>query len=375
MRWLTVFLIYITLSIQGQNLVSNPSFEIYSQCPDSLNQLSFASGWFDPNGGTSDYFNSCSTNGLGVPNNWVGSQPARTGEGYAGFGTQKQAPVREYVKGTLIDTLVQGKRYCVEFYVSLCGGYSSAGIDQLGAYFSNDIFVTSPEIIVNPQIESPQDSAILDTIGWTRIRGIFIATGTECRITLGNFRADSTIKYDTLFSSLAPQAYYYIDDISVIEISDCFAGSNTTICYQDSIQLGSPSQPNVVYTWLPVDGLSNANISNPNSSPDTSITYTLTQMECDAISTSSVTVTVDHGCHSAPKIIIPSILFGDQNFFISGLESNSKLELIDERGRLVFSQEDYQNGFWSTNLAQGMYVARLTRPNGETVQQKVGVVK
>jgi hypothetical protein len=218
------------------------------------------------------------------------------------------------------------------------------------------------------------DSVLIDTMNWVRVSGIFIASGGERFIMLGNFYDDD--QTDTLATpAFCVMAYYYIDDVSVYEISDCFAGSNTTICYRDSIQLGVPPQPNIVYSWLPVEGLSNASISNPTASPDTTITYTLTQMECDAVSTSSVTVTVDHGCHSAPTIIIPSILFGNQNLFISGLESNSKLELFDDRGRLIFSQEDYQNGFWSTNLGQGMYVARLTRPNGETLQQKVGVVR
>jgi len=375
MRWTAGYLVLFAFSLHGQNLVVNPSFEIFSQCPNATAQVTYAIGWTDPTDATSDYFDSCSTNGQGVPNNWAGSQPARTGGGYIGLGVQNNT-LREYVSGSLADTLLAGRRYCVEFYVSLCGGYSSAGIDQLGAYFSDDTTFTLYEpILVNPQIESPQGSSIMDTTNWTRVSGAFTAIGTECTITIGTFRADSLITFDTIWSAMVLLAYYYIDDVSVYEISDCFAGSNTTICYRDSIQLGAPPQPNIMYSWLPADGLSNANISNPIASPDTSITYTLTQIECDAVTTSSVTVTVDHGCHSAAAIVIPSILFGNQNLFISGLESNSKLELFDDRGRLIFSQEDYQNGFWSTNLAQGMYVARLTRPSGEKLQQRVCVVR
>ena len=358
----------------------NPGFELIDSCPYTQDQVSFAPPWSGQ--ASPELYNSCATQfTCTVPVNWTGSQYAHSGNGYVGLSVYNYYyngvdNRREYIRGQLYDTLKPGDRYCIEFYASRSDS-SFWAINRLGLYISVSPTLDDGQgdtIDVTPQIAYDTSSILVDTTSWVRISGEFIANGGEGFITIGNFYPDS--ETDTL-GNLGNfiWAYYYIDDVSVYEISDCIAGNDVSICFQDSILLGVPAQPNIVYSWFPTFGLSNPNISNPTASPDTTITYTLTQMECDAVSTSSVTVTVDHGCHSAPTIIIPSILFGNQNLFISGLESNSKLELFDERGRLVFSQEDYQNDFWSTNLAQGMYVARLTRPNGETLQQKVGVVR
>src|SRR5258707_902616 len=59
----------------SQNLVSNPSFEEYSVCPDLWNQTSRATGWSSFRSST-DYFNTCDgSNVVGVPENFAGYQP------------------------------------------------------------------------------------------------------------------------------------------------------------------------------------------------------------------------------------------------------------------------------------------------------------
>ena len=50
-----------SLTAQAQN-ITNPDFEIYSQCPSGQTQISRATGWSRPTGGTSDYFNNCGYN-------------------------------------------------------------------------------------------------------------------------------------------------------------------------------------------------------------------------------------------------------------------------------------------------------------------------
>lgn len=371
---------YSFLGLAQINLVPNPSFEVLDTCPYNLDQLPFASPWFSPNGNTPDLFNSCAP--VGVPQNAMGWQMPRTGNGYAGMSAYyyyyngSNINMREYIAAPLLDTLRAGKKYCVEFYATRSDS-SFWAINRLGLYFSIPAIPNDNQgetINVVPQIYFDTNQIFIDDTSWVRVSGIFTATGGERYIYIGNFYGDSQI--DTLSHlGIYLGAYYYVDDVAVYEIEDCIAGNDVSICFRDSIQLGVPEQPNIVYSWLPIDGLSNANISNPTASPDTSITYTLTQIECDAVSTSSVTVTVDHGCHSAATIVIPSILFGDQNLFISGLETNSKLELFDDRGRLVYAQEYYLNDFWTQGLAMGIYIARLTRPNGDVVQQKVCVIK
>ncbi len=192
------------------------------------------------------------------------------------------------------------------------------------------------------------------------------------RGSLGGY--DTTVRYNP-YPNIYKAAYYYLDDISVYEIADCNAGNNTTICFKDSLQLGTFSDSIATFLWQPSNGLSNPAIGNPKASPFAATTYTLTQTQCNIVSTSTVTVTVEHDCNSAPNIFIPTIFYGNENLFVSGLESNSMLEIFDARGRLIFSAADYQNDFWTYELDAGIYFVRLTMSDGEVMRQKFCVVK
>src|SRR5690348_13496096 len=84
-----IFITAIVTCLEAQNLVQNPSFEIYSSCPTSFSQIQLATGWenwlLSP-----DYFNVCVPNGnpASVPNgfNWSYQVP-NTGNAYAGLFT------------------------------------------------------------------------------------------------------------------------------------------------------------------------------------------------------------------------------------------------------------------------------------------------
>ncbi|MBK7035584.1 MAG: hypothetical protein IPH42_04410 [Bacteroidetes bacterium] len=49
--WIRKYLIYIPLiglsSLNGQNLIENGDFEMYSTCPFETSQISYAENWFD----------------------------------------------------------------------------------------------------------------------------------------------------------------------------------------------------------------------------------------------------------------------------------------------------------------------------------------
>ena len=139
-------LCFALLEVLGQvNLVSNGSFEEYSQCPDPAtldpmpdNMIELATGWDNPTGYSPDYFHSCVViaNGLGVPQNGYGHQNARTGNAYAGLISMIETDGREYIQTQLATQLIAGKQYVVTFYVSLAESclYSS---NNMGTYFSN----------------------------------------------------------------------------------------------------------------------------------------------------------------------------------------------------------------------------------------------
>src|SRR6266568_4143817 len=85
-----VILIYLFTSqwMTGQNLVPNPSFEIYDKCPNqylATYRKMLVPGWLLPTGATPDYFNSCTKIQVGVPENFMGYCFAKEGQAYAGI--------------------------------------------------------------------------------------------------------------------------------------------------------------------------------------------------------------------------------------------------------------------------------------------------
>jgi len=376
------FSFLLIINCRAQNLVPNWSFEDTIQCPDNFGQLNRTQNWFNPTTGTPDYFNSCDTRAgyMNVPNTSFGYQLAHTGNAYSGcyYGGPNLVPSngREYIEVQLIDTLRNGVNYCISFYVSLANSCSMA-ISNVGCYLSANS-ITSNNIFplpVTPQIENPIGNYLSDTLNWMVISGTYMATGGEHYITIGNFHDDATTDSIRLDQNMNGFYYYVIDDVSVIEVAQCIAGKNDSICTGDSIQLGANSVQEVYYSWQPTMGLSNPTIANPKASPDLTTTYTLTQTQCDDASTSTVTVTINQNCSFGSSIFIPTVLFDNEQLYIQGLESNSILEIFDMRGRLVFKSLDYENDFWAYNIAVGIYFTRLTRLNGEIIKQKLCIVK
>lgn len=205
----------------AQNLVPNPSFEIFDTCPLYTAQFYRCSTWQSPTSNTPDYFNACWDEGWydspDVPINRFGSESARTGQAYAGFFCRyNSGNGREYISVKLSDTMVMGSTYCVEFFVTL-GDSTWGGINFIGAHFSqtpdtmSNFFYNLP---FQPQIE--ESSVITDTTGWVRISGSFIASGGETYMTIGVFKPDSMLLYDSIQGNGSGQyTYYFVDDVAV----------------------------------------------------------------------------------------------------------------------------------------------------------------
>jgi hypothetical protein len=232
-RSLTFFLCisFGILSFRGYsqvNLVINNDFETYSSCPTSTAQITLATGWFQPNlfwwpDGSTDYYNSCSSSfSATVPNNWVGYQLAKNGMGYAGIALYNQAgsDSREYLEGQLSLPLDSGGIYCVSFYISL-SNRSQFSTDRIGLSFSsNSVTYNSsswsplPNI---PNIENSPGNCISDTVNWVEISGLYTAQGGEQYFVIGNFHDDTNSTICNSYPSAQyGVAYYYIDDVSVV---------------------------------------------------------------------------------------------------------------------------------------------------------------
>ena len=224
-KTILIFLISIALltNVKAQNnLVPNPSFEVYSSCPNAQDDVYKAVPWFNPTDDTPDYHNSCNTTFFSVPSNWRGFQYARTGSAYPGMGMLVNflgADTREYIEVKLIEPLKKGYRYSVEYYVSL-SNISMYSTDAMGAYIGDSLVKYTSAYIqlldCIPQINNPKGSVLKDTLNWVRIGGIFKSEGGEQFITIGNFTADTLNKIDTLNYGTDQEAYYFIDDVSVV---------------------------------------------------------------------------------------------------------------------------------------------------------------
>jgi len=297
---LLLFLL-ISNHTNSQNLVPNPSFEIFIDCSTDFYPISNATNWSGMQ--TPDYFNSCIVP-MGpactdVPKNSFGFQFPKTGNGYGGIVCYYATDFREYIQVKLNQKLSSGVNYCVELNISLADT-SKWAIDKLGVYFSSDTNVYPYATIASPpfysftnyipQIES--DTLMTDTVNWKSIEGILLGTGNEEYMTIGNFRNDSTTDTITIRgNSPSPLSYYYIDDISVEKVLNAHAGNDTSITTADSVQIGNNPTENATYLWQPATGLSDLNAANPMARPNTTTTYIVTKTQCSVVTTDTVVVT------------------------------------------------------------------------------------
>lgn len=240
------------------NYVLNPSFEQYTRCPTSFDQIHLAKYWncIDSSGDTlhlecaPEYCNECagSNKYVGVPNNGYFFHYPRTGKGLAQIQTffdesSMQVFRRDYLQGHLYTPLSADTSYCVTFYVTL-DQQSEYAINHIGAYLDNGIIDTAqncglPQSQYLPQIFST--TIVNDTLNWVKIEGNFIATGNEKFITIGNFFSKANTNYIVVNPTAADMTFgiYLVDDVSVVESNiPAYAGGNFFKAKNDSVFIG-----------------------------------------------------------------------------------------------------------------------------------------
>ena len=263
-KWISIAVLFTTLHTlyAQENLVYNPSFETYRNCPqriDALGVMNDVEAWWQPTSGSSDYFNSCGGRDCNVPRNKMGVQSPYDGNAYCGIYCS-QENYREYLQTKLKQPLQKGMRYRVSFYVSLSDKAPHA-IGTMGALFTTErIADTSRGILTRresinlgngnsqsistpftPQIENNASNTLDDTKGWTMVSGEFIAEGGEQFITIGNFNQFNHSGVVDLHNSSAvlPGAYYFIDEVSVV---------GQTIPHTDTLKKDSTIEQGDVFT-------------------------------------------------------------------------------------------------------------------------------
>ncbi len=231
-----ILAVFIAVTIHAQNLVSNPSFEEYLDCPQSTAEFQTqVVDWYSFSV-SPDYFNSCNNEGLGtagVPHNAWGYQYSVSGNAYAGVITFTHTTVneREYI-ATSIPPLTVNDQYYVMFFISHCDGGVLAdwrcSTDHFGLKFFND-----PTYSFDSNPYTPQNTADIeynemftDTTNWHLVEGWFTADQAYNWIALGNFYDDAHT--DTLQQGNPENvlnecyALYYIDNVCISkDPADC----------------------------------------------------------------------------------------------------------------------------------------------------------
>lgn len=234
------------------NLVENGSFEDNTKVKRK-GAISQAEGWSSATGVKADLYVPSKIPEINVPTNAYGTEEAKEGSCYAGivaYSYGNKVP-RSYITTRLSETLVKGTRYCIQYNVSLAEG-SKYAVNQMGMLFSSKRFESDSKAIIVKDAQLKSRDIHNAQFGWDRVCGVFTAKGGEKYLTLGNFNGTQDIKSEknkppkgTRYTGIIA-AYYYIDDVSVIEIDggtkcDCNSGEAeveySSLIYQKQITI------------------------------------------------------------------------------------------------------------------------------------------
>lgn len=219
-----IFLTFIQfqfLSYYSQNLVLNPSFEDNKRrredCP-TLFSLNGVNDWKQVTAGSVDYYK----NGVKCSRKSHKTK-SHTGNRYIGefsVVSKFRKYYREYFQGRFIKPLQKGKEYNIEFYV-LLSEWSKIAVSDMGAYINDAPIYRKGvrRLKLHPQIKS--ELPVTNKNDWTKISGVYTAIGGEKYITIGNFQKYRKLK-KSITNSGYFSSYYYIDDVSVTEITEEF---------------------------------------------------------------------------------------------------------------------------------------------------------
>jgi hypothetical protein len=208
-----VVLISISFVADAQNLIPNGSFENYTGCPSTLNQLDSCIFWNNPTWQSPDYFNACSA---GAALSTFGYQQTHSGTAYAGIILgHPGSHVREYLETSLTTPLIAGECYHFEMYANQAHwNYTS---DNLMVYFSDTLIemATGQPLPFIPQIVNTPGN-LLDTMNWSIISGEYLAVGGESYLIIGNFNDTANATYTLVGNAMGVYSCYaYIDDVKL----------------------------------------------------------------------------------------------------------------------------------------------------------------
>ena len=254
----------ITSSLFAQNnMVPNGSFELTEKkVKNGEGEIAIATPWFSPSlENPADIYAKGNKKGYGIPENNRGYMDVDDGVKYAGFRafSYRGKLPRTYMQVKLTKPLIAGKKYCVKFNIVL-SKTSKYASNNIGMYLSEK----KPRdkdfqaFAMTPQIKNARNKIYEDQHAWSTVCGVYIATGNERYIAIGNFTDDADMKDKRDYMKKRklkefPQlqeieAYYYIDEVSVINLEEL------DVCACDDEDSGG-NQMKVVYSTSQSDDM------------------------------------------------------------------------------------------------------------------------
>ncbi len=232
-----LLLFFLTFHLPGQNLISDPGFEDYTEpyCGITSSVGVFnqtLNAWDSPTLATPQlYFTTVDPSCYNYqpesqydgPIGIKGDQLPRSGNAMVGLWlyTIEGFNQRQYVQTELEEPMLPGVDYEVEFYVSLAD-YIERYTDGIGAYLSpNPISLSSDTVLPYiPQVIS--EGYVSETADWVRILDTIQVAQTCSYITIGNFYNDTqtnTMENPSASGAVSTYgAYYFLDDVRVSAI-------------------------------------------------------------------------------------------------------------------------------------------------------------
>lgn len=255
----SIVLVFVSIYCEdsiSQNLIPDSSFENNRFIPTNFSEISASTTWNKPSWGTSDLFCKCAAKKkvfslVNVPENLMGYQYSHSGICYAGLFAFSHGEYREYIQTPLSTPLEKNIYYLLTMYISLAD-YSRATVDQLGVCFlTTKVNYTNSNVITNlyPVYAKIENEIGKDTVKWHQISILYKATGGESNLLIGSFeinkiqktkvKAPKTVK-SRINQISERDAYYYIDDVSLIKTSNY--PQNDSIVNSKQIMLDTASK-------------------------------------------------------------------------------------------------------------------------------------
>jgi gliding motility-associated-like protein len=255
--------------------------------------------------------------------------------------------------------------------------YTVLGQDGAGCPYSKQITVTvnqrptaptAPNVNVCQgnngvlQVQSPQSGYIYN---WYTASSGGSAVATGPSYTLTTVPLNATYYVEAISSGCSSTSRTPVV-VSLLPVPQVNAGTDQTIISGDVIQLnGTGSQG--TYLWTPSTGLSSTNILNPNASPTTTTTYTLTVTHpLGCTKSDDVLITVFPNCIKPMQLFSPN---GDGINDVWKISDGTcflyaKVGIYNRYGNTVYRSDDYKNNwdgkYEGKPVADGTYYFVIT---------------